>query len=139
MEFFEDLVHNLDERQSWEFLGRHKLGRIGFHMVEKVEVLPINFKVHDRRIYFRTAEGSKLLGILLDSDVAFEVDEWHGREAASVVVHGNCRELPADIADDLRETIKPWIAVPKSHVMVIEPTSITGRRFTLQEDHSSDT
>ncbi|HNI70400.1 MAG TPA: hypothetical protein PLO27_03705, partial [Marmoricola sp.] len=85
-----------------------------------------------------TAEGSKLLGILLDHDVAFEVDEWVGDQAASVVVHGNCRELSEQIADDLRETIQPWIAVPKSHVMVIEPTSISGRHFKLESDHTGD-
>ncbi|HNA97880.1 MAG TPA: pyridoxamine 5'-phosphate oxidase family protein [Marmoricola sp.] len=138
MEFFEDLVQTMDEPAAWEFLGRHKLGRLGFHMVEKVEVLPINYRVHGRNIYFRTAEGSKLLGILLDHDVAFEVDEWVGDQAASVVVHGNCRELSEQIADDLRETIQPWIAVPKSHVMVIEPTSISGRHFKLESDHTGD-
>jgi nitroimidazol reductase NimA-like FMN-containing flavoprotein (pyridoxamine 5'-phosphate oxidase superfamily) len=137
MEFYEDLVQTMDETEAWAFLGRHELGRIGFHIVEKVEVLPINYKVHGRNIYFRTAEGSKLLGILLDSDVAFEVDEWHGDRAASVVVHGNCRELTEDIADDLRETIEPWIATPKSHVMVIEPSTISGRSFQLQSEHDS--
>jgi len=137
MEFFEDLVQTMDQTEAWAFLGRHELGRIGFHIVEKVEVLPINYKVHGRNIYFRTAEGSKLLGILLDSDVAFEVDEWHGTKAASVVLHGNCRELTEDIAEDLRETIEPWIAVPKSHVMVIEPSTISGRRFQLDNEHNS--
>lgn len=138
MEFFEDLVQSMDEAHAWEFLAQHKLGRIGFHMVDQVEVLPINYKVHNGRIYFRTAEGSKLLGILLNANVAFEVDEWSGDRAASVVVHGQCREIGENLADDVRNLIQPWIDYRKSHVMVIEATSISGRTFKLAGDHTDD-
>ena len=95
-------ITRLSTDQCWAFLRTHELGRLAYHLVEEVHITPINYAVdHDpvsgrRSLLFRTAEGSKLLGIVMNADVAFEVDEVAGEHATSVIVRGRGRRLEED-------------------------------------------
>ena len=135
MELYEDVIHTLDEAACWKFLETHKLGRLGYILLDEPHIVPINYVARDGRIYFRTGEGSKLFGVTVHSRVAFEVDEWVGRNAASVLLHGTVTELDGDTADAVDDAIQSWIETPKTHVLMLEPTEITGRRFELAEAH----
>ena len=95
-----DVVHPLDEKECWEFLGRHEFGRLAYTLVGDVQIVPINYVSDHEAVYFRTAEGSKLLGVTMNDAVAFEVDDLvaapDGRrdaEACSVVVHGKAEVI----------------------------------------------
>ncbi len=74
-------ITRLSTHQCWDFLRRHELGRLAYHLADEVHIVPINYAVdHDpvtgrRSLLFRSAEGSKLLGVVMNADVAFEVDE----------------------------------------------------------------
>ena len=74
-------ITRMSAPQCWDFLRRHELGRLAFHLADEVHIVPVNYAVdHDpasdrRSLLFRTAEGSKLLGVVMNADVAFEVDE----------------------------------------------------------------
>ncbi len=81
-----DPMRELHPDECWEFLAAREFGRLAYHLIDEVHIVPINYAVDDRRLVFLTAEGSKLLGLTMNSDVAFEVDEIEGEQAVSVIV-----------------------------------------------------
>ena len=130
----DEVIHPLTEDECWTLLGQQELGRLAFHLGDEVDIRPINYVVDAprRRLIFRTAEGDKLLGVVMDSDVAFEIDEITGDHASSVVVHGNARRLEGREADVVEQLpLRPWVPTEKWHVVAIEPRSVTGRTFDL--------
>lgn len=134
MEHDEWAVSTLTEDECWDLLLHQEFGRMAYHDGDCVSLVPINFAVDERhrRIVFRTAEGSKLLGLTANGDVAFEVDQIGDDVAASVVVHGSAYELAgaeAAWADVL--PLRPWVPTEKSHIIAIEPNLVAGRRFHL--------
>ena len=126
-------VSHLSTPDAWEFLHRHHLGRLGYVLGGEVSIVPVNYGVSDGRLYIRTAPGSKLLAVVLDHPVAFEVDEVGPDRATSVVVRGRAVLLDdsqAHVVDDIR--LHSWLATPKHEVVAIHVTAITGRSFDLQ-------
>jgi nitroimidazol reductase NimA-like FMN-containing flavoprotein (pyridoxamine 5'-phosphate oxidase superfamily) len=124
--------------ECWELLGRQELGRLAYHLLEEVHIVPVNYAVdHDpvtdrRSLLFRTAEGSKLIAVIMNGDVAFEADEMDEDAAASVVVRGRARVLDEHEehrAEDVR--LRPWVPTLKYNVVEVEVDEITGRRFAL--------
>lgn len=126
-------VTELSPEECWQLLHDQELGRLAFHLVDEVHLVPVNHAVdHDRRLVIRTAEGSKLLGLTMDADVAFEVDEVTEDEARSVVVRGRAHQLLGSQADAVDQLpLRPWVHTPKHVVVAIEVDEISGRRFTL--------
>jgi len=128
----DDAVVALAEEPAWDFLRTQRLGRLAYHLLGEVHVVPVNFAVRGRQIVFRTAPGSKLLGVVMHDDVAFEVDEVDQTRATSVVVRGSARLLADREADAARELpIQSWVATDKDEVVAIEVTQISGRTFRL--------
>ena len=123
----------LPEETCWQMLRDEEFGRLAFHLADEVHLVPINFALDARRrIVFRTAEGSKLLGLTMNADVAFEIDHFGEDEATSVVVRGRARQLEgheADEADQLR--LRAWVDTVKFNTIAVEVDEITGRRFEL--------
>lgn len=124
---------HLSADQCWEMLHEHEFGRLAFHLVDEVHIVPINYAVDsDRRIVFRTAEGSKLLGLTLNDDVAFEIDEFTEDRAKSVVLRGRARVLDghdAEATDQL--PLRPWVDQAKFNFIAIDVDEISGRDFEL--------
>lgn len=111
---------------------------MAYHLAEQVHIVPINYAVdHDPvtgrfSVLFRTAEGSKLLGVVMNSDVAFEVDEAHGEHATSVILRGRARRLEEDEEHRAENVpLHPWVDTQKWNVVEIAATEISGRRFNL--------
>ena len=120
--------------ECWELLRAHAFGRLAFHLADQVHITPINYVVDKDTLIFRTAEGSKLLGVVMNEDVAFEIDGENGEVAWSVIVRGTAKlldEAAAHRADDL--PLRPWVKSYKYNVVEIRPTAISGRRFELDE------
>jgi nitroimidazol reductase NimA-like FMN-containing flavoprotein (pyridoxamine 5'-phosphate oxidase superfamily) len=133
-----DVVVTLPEEEAWEFLRTHQLGRLAYHLVREVHIVPINYAVTEGRVVFRTAPGSKLLGIVMDEDVAFEVDEVGDDEATSVVVRGRAvllRDREADEAQAL--PLRSWVPTDKDEVVAIDIREISGRSFRLDRQAAS--
>ncbi len=127
-------VTEMTTADCWEMLRRQEFGRLAYHLGEGVQIAPINYAIDGDCIIFRTAEGSKLSGILGNGDVAFEIDELIDAAAASVVVRGRAVELTGDAAiavDQLR--LRPWVRTVKNHVISIKVTEISGRFFMLSK------
>ena len=127
-----DVVTELPELDCWELLRQEEFGRLAFHLVNEVHIVPINYVVHRGRIVFRTAEGSKLLGITMNQDVAFEIDRYDDERAMSVVVRGTARELQGEEADEAEKLeLRPWVPTAKFSIVEIKPVEVTGRMFRL--------
>lgn len=125
-------VEILDTDGCWELLHRSQLGRLATTVQGEVDIFPVNYAVHDRALYFRTAPGSKLFELSVNPHVAFEVDEHDDHSAGSVVVKGTAerieRQDEIDIADSL--DLVPWIPTLKYRWVRIVPETLTGRRFS---------
>lgn len=125
----------LDELTCWERLAGERLGRLAFHLVDEVHIVPINYCAQQPRLVFRTAEGSKLLGVAMNSDVAFEIDGIDAQRAWSVVARGRGRILEGDQAREADGLgLRSWLGASDKHQFVaIDVESVTGREYDLAE------
>jgi nitroimidazol reductase NimA-like FMN-containing flavoprotein (pyridoxamine 5'-phosphate oxidase superfamily) len=133
MDYETNPVEILDDEQCWELLLSSSLGRLALSVGGQPEIYPVNFVAVDRRLVIRTAEGTKLLELTVNSNVAFESDGVGRDEAWSVVVKGTARILEKrseiDAADEL--PLRPLIPTLKYIYVEITPQSVSGRRFLL--------
>ncbi len=123
----------LSDAESWEFLRSQEFGRLAFHVGDEVHIAPINYAVDGQTLLFRSAEGSKLLAVVINPDVAFEIDTYDQHTARSVVVRGTARLLAEDEAHRAEHVpLRPWTdADNKYNVVEIAPVSVSGRTFAL--------
>ncbi|MEI2819142.1 MAG: pyridoxamine 5'-phosphate oxidase family protein [Marmoricola sp.] len=128
----EQPITQLTPEQCWEKLRAQEFGRLAYHLGDEVHITPINYAVDGQTLLFRTAEGSKLLGIVMNSDIAFEIDEFSDDAASSVIIRGTARKLEED--EEHRSEgvpLRPWVPTLKYNVVEITPKEITGREFFL--------
>lgn len=129
----ENPVEELSTDACWDLLRSNELGRIAFHLGPEVHLTPVNYGVDGKHLLFRTAPGSKLVGVLMNADIVFEIDSFTEHDAWSVIVRGTARRLDEDEvhrADDL--DLRPWVPTQKYEVVEIRPDTVTGRRFLLE-------
>jgi nitroimidazol reductase NimA-like FMN-containing flavoprotein (pyridoxamine 5'-phosphate oxidase superfamily) len=88
------VFRELDRAECEVILSRNHVGRIAYTIHDRVNIEPIHYLLRDTWIFGRTAPGSKLLTLLHNPWVAFEVDEVEGPfDWRSVVVHGTFSPL----------------------------------------------
>ncbi|GAB4100708.1 pyridoxamine 5'-phosphate oxidase family protein [Sinomonas halotolerans] len=123
----------LTEDESWHLLEKTRHGRIATHAAGELDIVPINYRASDRRLYLRTTPGTKLAELVIHPQVAFEADGILEDEAWSVVVKGNARilETSAEIAVAEAAGIESWIPTLKNVYVEITPTHVEGRHFVL--------
>ena len=123
----------LTEDECWEFLISSSLGRLGVSVGGEPEIFPVNFVASDKKLLFRTAEGTKLLELTVNNRVAFETDGVGRDEAWSVVVKGTARVLDKqwEIAAADQLPLRPLVPTLKYIFVEITPTRVSGRRFQL--------
>jgi nitroimidazol reductase NimA-like FMN-containing flavoprotein (pyridoxamine 5'-phosphate oxidase superfamily) len=123
----------LDEAECWSLLAAEQFGRLGYHLVDEVHVVPLNYGVHDGVLAVRTAAGNKLLAAEMGAEVGFEIDGFDGGDLAwSVLVRGHLRRLDEHQAELVGQQVPSWIPTLKYDVLEVVPTAVTGRRFLLQ-------
>lgn len=127
-------VQILSEAECWARLRATEFGRMAYHLADEVHIAPVNYAVDGGRILFRTAEGSKLLGLVMNEDVAFEIDlvDEEAENAWSVVARGRAQILEGEQvrqADNLR--LRPWVSSAKHNVVAIAVEEVSGREFHL--------
>lgn len=129
----ENPVEILSEEACWELLLSSSLGRLALSVGDEPEIFPVNFVAVDKRLIFRTAEGTKLLELTVNDRVAFETDGVGRDEAWSVVVKGTARVLDKEweIVAANQLPLRPLIPTLKYNFVEIAPVAVTGRRFTL--------
>lgn len=134
----------LDEAECRRLIEPGGIGRLAFAGSYDLTVLPVNYKVHDGAILFRTAEDSTTQEDLrtgishAEFRVAFEVDafDMQAREGWSVLVQGPAHHLDSSEERAAAEAvgIDTWPSGEREHFIRITPVRITGRRIRRHRD-----
>ncbi|RGE16838.1 pyridoxamine 5'-phosphate oxidase family protein [Leucobacter sp. wl10] len=127
----EKSIVELSESECWARLGTQRVGRLVTSVGEVIDVVPINFVVDGKSVVFRTAAGSKLVELTINSSVLFEVDEFDESEGWSVVVRGDARaiESETEIASVEKLPLTPFVSTLKPTFVRVEVEGLTGRAF----------
>lgn len=132
MTIYDDIVSELTTEECWEVLRGEEFGRLAYLLGDEVHIAPVNYAVDGETLLFMTAEGSKLLGVVMNPEVVFEVDRHDDEVAHSVIVRGRARQLAENEEHRVEGAgLRTWIDTLKYNVVEIAPTRITGRRFRL--------
>ncbi len=140
MEHNETPIRQLSDQECWEQLATQDVGRLVTRVRDVIDIFPVNYVVDGESIVLRTAEGSKLVELVISEDVLFEVDEHTDSDAWSVILRGKARRLERaseiEAADAL--PLKPMVPTLKRNYVRIVPTSMSGRHFVFGEEPSRD-
>ena len=134
------VLETLDEAECLRLISPGGIGRIAFTGRYGLTVLPVNYKLHDGAIVFRTAQDSPTgedlrTGIAhAEYQVAFEIDQINPetRDGWSVLIHGPAHHMSSDAEQAAVEAsgVTPWPRGAHEHAIRIIPTTITGRRLS---------
>ncbi|MBW4041488.1 MAG: pyridoxamine 5'-phosphate oxidase family protein [Acidobacteria bacterium] len=124
-------TRELTDRECWDYLAAREYGRIAVIRDGEPAIYPIGYAVAPGGIRIRTRIGSKLLAILIDGRVAFEVDDLDEHVARSVMVVGWAEQLDAHDAAESSTPVAPYAGADAHAVLLITPTRITGRELSL--------
>jgi nitroimidazol reductase NimA-like FMN-containing flavoprotein (pyridoxamine 5'-phosphate oxidase superfamily) len=118
-------------------LGRATIGRLAVVVGRYPQVFPVNYRLDDFVVVFRTDLGTKLLAAQ-HANVAFEVDnvDQEARTGWSVLIQGMAEDVSARVDDAIAERgrhldIDPWAPGDRSRVVRIIPASVSGREIRL--------
>lgn len=122
------------EDECLELLRTARVGRVIVSMDALPAAFPVNFRVVDRRIVFRTGAGTKLAAAAAHAVLGFEVDEIDVERRAGwsvlVVGMGTVVTDPAEIRILDRAGVDSWWASGAgAQYVVIEPGRVSGRRL----------
>lgn len=133
------VLERLDEAQCLRLIAPGGIGRLVFTGQWDLTVLPVNYKLHNGAILFKTGQNSSTdedlrTGIAhAEYRVAFEVDEFDtaAREGWSVLVQGPAHHIDSESERAAAEAagVDPWPDGDRQHFISITPTRITGRRI----------
>lgn len=133
-------VQDLDTAECLRLVASQEIGRIAYNGRFGPMVLPVNYRLFEDSIVFRTAQGSTmdedLTTGIADAEylIAFEIDELDPdrREGWTVLIHGSAHHVTNE--DERLSVIKagvtPWAGGDRDLYMRIRPTHIAGRRVT---------
>lgn len=123
----------LDPAECLHLLSSARMGRVGFCTSDGPRILPVNHRVLDGSIVFRTGLYSSVAEGTRDHIVAFEADEVDDRMTwgRSVLVVGRAQhvEESSDMATTFHRLNEPWAPGPRPVVVRIAASQITGRQF----------
>ena len=132
------VLETLDEAECLRLIAPGGIGRLVFSGQWDLTVLPVNYKLYDGAILFRTAQDSATdedlrTGIAhAEYRVAFEIDDIDtaGRQGWSVLIQGPAHhvEAEAERAAAVEAGVEPWPGGERELFVRIVPTRITGRR-----------
>ena len=126
----------LKPEECWRLLESAVVGRLAMAVAGEVDIFPVNYVIDEETLLIRTAEGTKLVEVVISGRLAFEVDglDAAAGEAWSVVIKGHGEVL--DTFDEIYHaqdlTLHPWHAPDRKERFVrVVPERLSGRRFRL--------
>jgi nitroimidazol reductase NimA-like FMN-containing flavoprotein (pyridoxamine 5'-phosphate oxidase superfamily) len=132
------MAESLDERECLRLVAPGGVGRIAFNGEFDLTVLPVNYRLVDGAILFRTGQDSMTddlrTGIAhAEYKVAFEVDYFDeiSREGWSVLIQGPAHHLDSEAEQTAAQAadVSPWSGGEMDHFIQVKPLRITGRRI----------
>lgn len=132
------VLETLDEARCLELIAGHDVGRIGYTSFSGVVIVPVNYRLIDQVVWFRSAAHG-VLGTDLDTGianadylVAFEVDQYDrdSRSGWSVLIQGAAHRISEPDGLAAAALVDPW--PPGAHDLLIRitPKRVTGRQVT---------
>jgi nitroimidazol reductase NimA-like FMN-containing flavoprotein (pyridoxamine 5'-phosphate oxidase superfamily) len=122
----------LSQEECLRLLRSQTFGRIALRLGDSLSILPVNHALLDDDVVFRTDPGTKLSAALMQTMVAFEVDERDegSRRGWSVLVNGYCEEIreAATLERVQALGVEPWAGEGR-FVVRIHTRAISGRRI----------
>jgi nitroimidazol reductase NimA-like FMN-containing flavoprotein (pyridoxamine 5'-phosphate oxidase superfamily) len=127
-------VQELTRADAVELLQQHAfVGRIGFVVDGRPQIIPVNYLADDDSVVFCTAPGTKLSAIGGGAPVVFEVDDSRALYHAgwSVLVKGTAHEITDESElDGLRRgPLHSWATRSTEHWVRVTIEEVTGRRI----------
>jgi nitroimidazol reductase NimA-like FMN-containing flavoprotein (pyridoxamine 5'-phosphate oxidase superfamily) len=129
----DDGLELLTEEECRRLLAIGEVGRVGITIGALPAVFPVNYRVIDGAIVFRTSPGSKLSAAAAGAVVAFEVDDYQAadRSGWSVLAIGRA-EVVLDLDLTFRVLVtqlEPFVEGLRTSIVRVEPTLLSGRRL----------
>jgi len=131
------VLQELDEAECLRLISPGGVGRIAFVGSYDLTVLPVNYRLVDGAVLFRTPEGGRTEEDLRtgidrgEYKVAFEVDHLDEavREGWSVLIQGPAHHLDAVEEQEAarRAGVEPWAPGERNHFIRVTPVRVTGR------------
>jgi nitroimidazol reductase NimA-like FMN-containing flavoprotein (pyridoxamine 5'-phosphate oxidase superfamily) len=132
-------LETLDETECMRLISPGGIGRIAYSGQFGLTVLPVNYKLYQGTVLFRTGQDSPLDEDLrtgighAEYKVAFEIDDFDtaAREGWSVLIQGAAHHVDseAELASVSEADVQPWPPGPREHFLRINPSRVTGRRI----------
>jgi nitroimidazol reductase NimA-like FMN-containing flavoprotein (pyridoxamine 5'-phosphate oxidase superfamily) len=133
------VLEELDEAECLRLIAPGGIGRIAFSGRYGPTVLPVNYRLHQSTIVFRTAHDSATDEDLrtnianAEYKVAFEIDDFSSVERTgwSVLVQGSAHHVDseAERASVSEAGVEAWPGGDREAFLRIIPSRITGRRI----------
>ena len=121
----------IDRDGCLELLAGESIGRVAVIAGAEPVIFPVNYAMHEDRIVFRSAPGSKLTAVVWGAKACFEIDRFDPdtRSGWSVVAVGPADEVvDAPTLRRLAELpLEPWAEGDRDHWMAVTPTRLSGR------------
>jgi nitroimidazol reductase NimA-like FMN-containing flavoprotein (pyridoxamine 5'-phosphate oxidase superfamily) len=123
----------LDREECEALIGEGGVGRVVFHEPRGPVALPVNFRMLEGDVIFRTGASASLIQSASDGRLSFEVDHIDDplNEGWSVLISGNSHVISDPEERELARAtgVAPWAGGSKEVYVRIAPTEITGRRI----------
>jgi Pyridoxamine 5'-phosphate oxidase len=125
-------LETLSEDECRRLLADGGVGRFVFTTERGPMAVPVNYRIMDDDVVFRTAADTRLAAVSDVEPVSFEVDRVDEAMGAgwSVLITGRVRRVDPDEFRRLEELgVEPWAGGQRSVYLRIERRDVSGRRI----------
>jgi transcriptional regulator with XRE-family HTH domain len=126
-------LDSLDGEACAALISAGGVGRVVFHEPRGPVAIPVNFRVLDNDVVFRTTPSAGLMQSLGEGQVSFEVDQLDEAlaEGWSVLISGKAQVISDPFERRLSQAldIAPWAGGDRGVYVRIVPSEVTGRRI----------
>ncbi|MGW4958285.1 helix-turn-helix domain-containing protein [Nonomuraea sp. NPDC004186] len=128
----------LEPEECLRLVAPGGIGRVAFNSPDGPTVLPVNYKLHDGAIVFRTTNGGPMDQNLrtglqgVEIKIGFQIDriDEAQREGWSVLIQGPAHHVPEDEVEKATQAdVTSWAGGERQLYIRIVPHQITGRRI----------
>jgi nitroimidazol reductase NimA-like FMN-containing flavoprotein (pyridoxamine 5'-phosphate oxidase superfamily) len=133
------VLEELDEAECLRLISPGGVGRLAYTGRYGLTVLPVNYRMHQGTVVFRTAHDSSTEQDLrtgienAEYKVAFEIDDFNpgAREGWSVLIQGAAHHVDSEEerASVQQAGVQSWAPGERELFMRVVPDRLTGRRI----------
>lgn len=128
-------VEKISTPACWRLVEANSLGRLAIQNVDgHPDVFPLDYLVHEKNLFMRSAPGTKLRSIVAHPEVALEIDGTDDAFTWSVVIRGTATRMNTDDAIEASGILGLVSRSPtaKYNYVRLVPDTVTGRRFPVR-------